>query len=145
MATVGDILAVKGGHVRSIGPHITVLDAATQMNELKIGSLLVMDEGRLIGIITERDMLQRVLVARHDPATLAVGDVMTTELVCCQAHTTVEEARGVLKNRRIRHLPVIDNNEQLLGLISIGDLNAHEANDHERTISILQQYIYGRA
>jgi CBS domain-containing protein len=145
MATVGDILTVKGSRVRSIGPAATVLEAATQMNEHKIGSLLVMDEDRLIGIITERDMLQRVLAARHDPAAIAVGEVMTTELVCCQVHTTLEEARGVLKNRRIRHLPVIDQNDQLLGMISIGDLNAHEANDHERTISILHEYIYGRA
>jgi CBS domain-containing protein len=145
MATIGDILAVKGRNVLSIGPDATVLEAATRMNERKIGSLLVMDEGRLIGIITERDMLQRVLVTRRDPAQMAVGDVMTTELVCCQPHTTLEEARGVLKNRRIRHLPVIDQEQQLLGMISIGDLNAHEANDHERTISILQEYIYGRA
>jgi len=145
MATINDILAVKGPRVLFIGPEATVLDAATLMNEHKIGSLLVMDEDRLIGIITERDMLQRVLVARRDPATIAVGEVMTTELVCCQPHTSLDEARGVLKNRRIRHLPVIDGDERLLGLISIGDLNAHQANDHERTISILHEYIYGRA
>jgi CBS-domain-containing membrane protein len=59
-------------------------------------------------------------------------------------HTRLDEARGVLKNRRIRHLPVVDDAQQLLGLISIGDLNAHEANDHERTIHILQEYISGR-
>jgi CBS domain-containing protein len=145
MATIGDILAVKGDHVLSIGPGATALDAATLMNEHKVGSLLVMDEGRLIGIITERDMLQRVLVARRDPASIVVGEVMTTELVCAHAHTSLEEARGVLKNRRIRHLPVIDAEERLLGLISIGDLNAHQTNDHERTISILHEYIYGRA
>jgi len=145
MATIADILVVKGAQVRSIGPGATVLDAATVMNEHKIGSLLVMDEGRLIGIITERDMLQRVLVTRRDPASLTVGEVMTTELVCCQPHTTLDEARGVLKNRRIRHLPVIDQEERLLGMISIGDLNAHQANDQERTISILHEYIYGRA
>jgi CBS domain-containing protein len=145
MATIGDILTVKGSKVQSIGPDAVVLDAANLMNERKIGSLLVMDAGRLIGIITERDMLQRVLVTRRDPATIPVSEVMTTELVCCHPHTTLEEARGVLKNRRIRHLPVLDQNEQLLGLISIGDLNAHQANDHERTISVLHEYIYGRA
>jgi CBS domain-containing protein len=144
MATVGDILAVKGPHVLSIGPDATVLDAATLMNERKIGSLVVLDGGRLIGIITERDMLQRVLVPRRDPAETPVSEVMTTEVICCHPHTTIEEARGVLKNRRIRHLPVLDVNERLLGLISIGDLNAHEAHDHERTIFVLEQYIYGR-
>ena len=145
MATIGDILEVKGSKVLSIGPDAAVLDAANLMNERKIGSLLVMDADRLIGIITERDMLQRVLVTRRDPATISVADVMTAELVCCRPHTTLEEARGVLKNRRIRHLPVLDENEQLLGLISIGDLNAHQTNDHERTISVLHEYIYGRA
>jgi CBS domain-containing protein len=145
MATVSDILAIKGTNVLSISPEATVLDAANRMNERKIGSLLVMDGSRLIGIITERDMLQRVLVELRDPAHTPVGEVMTTELVCCHPHTTLEEARGVLKNRRIRHLPVLDECEQLIGLISIGDLNAHLANDHERTIFVLQEYIYGRA
>lgn len=144
MATIADILTIKGSSLLSTGPDAMVLDAATLMNERKIGSLLVMDGERLIGIITERDMLQRVLVPRRDPAVTPVGEVMTTELVCCSPHTTLEEARGVLKNRRIRHLPVLDGNEQLLGLISIGDLNAYEANDHERTIFVLQEYIYGR-
>ena len=144
MATVKDILAVKGPHVLSIGPSDTVLDAARLMNERKIGSLIVMDEGRLIGIITERDMLQRVLVTRRDPAGVSVGEVMTTEVLCCQPHTTIEEARGVMKNRRIRHLPVLDDGERLLGLISIGDLNAHQAHDHEQTIHVLETYIYGR-
>jgi CBS domain-containing protein len=144
MATIGDILAVKGSRVLSIGPDAAVLDAANLMNERKIGSLLVMDEDRLIGIITERDMLQRVLVARRDPASIPVGEVMTTELVCCHPHTTLEEARGVLKNRRIRHLPVLDDADQLLGLVSIGDLNAHLSHDRELTIHILHEYISGR-
>ncbi len=144
MATVGEILAVKGPHVLSIGPDASVLDAATVMNEHKVGSLVVLQGGRLIGIITERDMLQRVLVPRRDPAQTPVGEAMTAEVVCCQPHTTLEEARSVLKNRRIRHLPVLDQCEQLLGVISIGDLNAHQADDHERTICILHDYIYGR-
>lgn len=145
MATVGDILAVKGAHILSIGPDASALDAATLMNEHKVGSLLVLDGGRLIGIITERDMLRRVLVARRDPAEIPVGEVMTAEVVCCHPHTSLEEARGVLKNRRIRHLPVLDDASQLLGVVSIGDLNAQLTSDHERTICILHEYIYGRA
>ena len=144
MATVQDILAVKGGHVQSIGPAATVLDAALVMNEHKIGSLLVMDGGRLAGIITERDLLQRVVARRRDPAELPVGEVMTAELVCCQPCTTLDEARGVMKNRRIRHLPVVDDQGQLLGLVSIGDLNAYLARDQEVTIHVLSEYIYGR-
>ena len=144
MPTVRDILTAKGAHVQSIGPEATVLDAALVMNEHKIGSLVVMSGGYLIGIITERDILQRVVVPRRDPGETLVEEVMTTELVCCQPHTSVEEARGVMKNRRIRHLPVADESRRLLGLISIGDLNAHEAHDHEWTIHVLHEYIYGR-
>src|SRR6201987_3362975 len=144
MATVRDLLAIKGSHVLAIGPEATVLDAALLMNEHKVGSLLVMSGGQLIGIITERDILNRIVVPRRDPGVTPVLDVMTTEVICCQPHTRLEEARGVLKNRRIRHLPVVDESKRLCGLISIGDLNAHETHAREHTIHILQEYIYGR-
>jgi CBS domain-containing protein len=145
MPTVRDILAVKGPHVQSIGPDATVLDAALLMNEHKIGSLLVMSGGRLIGIITERDLLARVVSQRRDPAETPVHAVMTTEVACCRPETTVDEARSVMKNRRIRHLPVLEESDQLLGLVSIGDLNAYLSHDQEVTIHVLHEYIYGRA
>jgi CBS domain-containing protein len=144
MATVRDILAVKGPHVQSIGPDATVLDAALLMNEHKIGSLLVMDAGRLVGIITERDLLLRIVAKRRDPADTKVSDTMTAEVACCRPDTALDEARGVMKNRRIRHLPVLDGDGQLLGLVSIGDLNAHLSHDQEVTIHILHEYIQGR-
>lgn len=144
MATVRDILAVKGPQVLSIGAEASVLDAALLMNEHQVGSLVVMSGGEILGIITERDIVQRIVLARRDPSQTPVQDVMTLEVPCCQPHTTLEEVRGVLKNRRVRHLPVVDETRKLCGLISIGDLNAHEAHDHERTIHVLQEYIYGR-
>ena len=144
MATVKDIIAVKGSQVMTIGPEAVVLDAALLMNEHKIGSLVVMSGGQVIGIISERDILTRVVVPCLDPSHTLVQDVMTTEVACCQLHTRLEEARGVLKNRRIRHLPVVDEAQQLCGMISIGDLNAHEAHDYELTIHVLREYMYGR-
>ena len=69
---------------------------------------------------------------------------MTNEMICCEADTTLEEARSVMKNRRIRHLPVVDKTSRLIGLISIGDLNAYNANTQEQTIHVLEQYLYGR-
>lgn len=144
MPTVRDILSIKGPKVRTVGPSITVLEAAQVMNEDKIGSLVVMDDDRLVGVFTERDVLQRIVVPCRDPAKTQVGEVMTTELVCCRPHTKLEEARAVMKNRRIRHLPVIDDEERLCGMISIGDLNAQLANEQESTIHVLEQYIYGR-
>lgn len=144
MSTVRDILSNKGGHVQSIGPEASVLNAALLMNEHKIGSLIVMDGGRVVGIFSERDVLQRVVVSRRDPADTKVAEVMTTEVVCCRPHTSLDEARGVMKNRRIRHIPVLDDGDGLCGLISIGDLNAHAMQEHESTISVMEQYIYGR-
>jgi CBS domain-containing protein len=144
MATVRDILGAKGPHVLSVGPDASVLDAALLMNEHKVGSLLVMAGGRLVGIITERDMLLRVVAKRRDPADTPVCDVMTAEVACCRPDSELDEVRSVMKNRRIRHLPVLDGNDELLGLVSIGDLNAYLTHDQEVTIHILHEYIHGR-
>jgi len=145
MATVREILRNKGSHVVSIGPEASALDAARLMNEKMVGSLLVMDGQNVVGIVTERDLLRRVLAERRDSAQTTVDEVMTAEILCCQPHTTIEEARLVMRDRRLRHLPVIDDAGQLHGLISIGDLNAFEAHSNEVTIHVLTEYIHGRA
>lgn len=145
MSTVRDILAVKGTPVQTVGPRATVLDAALAMNEHRIGCLVVMDGDRVVGMFSERDILRRIVVPRRDPTTTVVAEVMTSEVICCRPHTTLKEVRGVMKNRRIRHLPVLDDRDLLHGLISIGDLNAHEMHEHESTIWVMEQYIQGRA
>ena len=145
MPTVKDILARKGSHVFSVDKDATVLDAALLMNDNKIGSLVVVDQGRVSGIITERDVLRRIVAQRRDPATAWVHEVMTREMVCCEPDTDLDEARSVIKNRRIRHLPVVDQGQNLLGLVSIGDLNAYDADAKECTIHLLHEYIYGRS
>jgi CBS domain-containing protein len=144
MATVREILARKGSHVSTIGTGATVLEAASLMNEHKIGSLVVLEGGQVVGMFTERDILQRVVAEGRDPARTPVGEVMTTEVVCCTPETSIEEARGAMKNRRIRHMPMVDAEGCLRGLISIGDLNAYEASNQELTIYLLQEYLYGR-
>jgi CBS domain-containing protein len=142
--TVKSILAEKGGHVWSVGPGATVLEAALLMNEHKIGALVVMEGGRLVGVFTERDVLRRVVGERRDPVATRVADVMTTEVLCSGPEMTLEEARGVMKNRRIRHLPVLDGDGRLLGLVSIGDLNARQEHAQEQHIHLLNEYLYGR-
>lgn len=144
MTTVQDILDQKGNQVLTVGPAATVIDAATLMNEHQVGSLVVLDAGRVLGMFTERDVLCRVVSERRDPATTTVGDVMTAEIVCCRAETPLDEARGAMKNRRIRHLPVIADDGSLVGLISIGDLNAHHTHSQELTIHLMEEYIHGR-
>jgi CBS domain-containing protein len=144
MCTVREILSKKDPWVASISPRASALEAATEMNRGKVGSLMVMDGERIVGIITERDLLQRILVEQRDAARTSVEDVMTTEVLCCQLHTTIDEARAVMKNRRVRHLPVVDD-VGLHGVVSIGDLNAYEAHSQDVTIHVLTEYIHGRA
>ena len=95
--------------------------------------------------LQERDVLRRVVAEGKDPITTLVEDVMTTDLACAQPYTTLEEASSVMKNRRIRHLPVLDEDDRLEGLISIGDLNAWKTDGQETTIRFLSEYIHGRA
>jgi CBS domain-containing protein len=144
MTTVKEILDIKGLGVLSIGPNASARDAALLMTRHQIGSLIVMDDGDVLGIITERDLLRQVLAEGRDAVQTSVRDVMTSEILCCQPHTSIAEARLVMKERRIRHLPVSGADGQIMGLISIGDLNAQAAQSQEQTIHILEAYINGR-
>jgi CBS domain-containing protein len=145
MATLKDILAGKDSKVISVDPRATVMEAAVLMNLHRIGFLVVIDGERPVGVFSERDILRRVVVARLDPGKTLVNEVMSTEMLVCNLTTSVEEARSVMKNRRIRHLPVVDGQDRLVGLVSIGDLNAYNSNTQEQTLHVLQEYIYGRS
>jgi len=143
MPRVKEILASKGPRVLSVHPDATVLEAAEKMNEHKVGSLVVIDHDHVAGMFTERDVLRRVVGERRDPATTLVAEVMTSEVVCCRPDSGIDEVRTAMKNRRIRHLPVVDDDGNLLGLISIGDINAYQATTQEQTIYFLHEYLYG--
>jgi CBS domain-containing protein len=144
MATVTTILAAKGPQVLTIGPDATVLQAALLMNEHKIGALVVMEGDEIAGMFTERDVLRRVVGEQRDPRLTRVSEVMTTDVFYCTPETPLEEARGAMKNRRIRHLPVMEGG-RLCGLVSIGDLNAHQMTSQEHTIHLMHEYLYGRS
>jgi CBS domain-containing protein len=144
MATVMAILANKGPQVLTIGPDATVLQAALLMNEHEVGALVVTAGEGIAGMFTERDVLRRVVGEQRDPTATRVGDVMTVEVACCTPETTIDEARGAMKNRRIRHLPVA-NAGRLCGLVSIGDLNAYQMTSQEHTIHLMHEYLYGRS
>ena len=145
MATVSDLLRAKAERpVLTIEQGETVLSATQRMNEHSVGALLVTDGGRLCGIFTERDVLRRIVAAQRSPAETRVGDVMTTNMACCSPETSVDDARSIFKTHRIRHLPVVGSDGELVGMISIGDLNAHLANDREVTLHFLNEYLHGR-
>lgn len=142
MTTVRDILDHKGGQVISIAPGTTALEAARLMNEHRIGSLLVMDGSKLVGIVTERDILRRVVAAANDPSQVLVDSILSTPVACCRPETNLEECRQVITDKRIRHLPVVDHG-QLRGIITIGDLMAFAISEHESTIKYLNEYMFG--
>jgi CBS domain-containing protein len=143
MSTVQDILNRKGGAVHSIGATDSVLEAARQMNDLGVGGLVIIDGELAIGMFTERDILRRVVAARLDPATTRVRDVMTTPIAVCRPDTSIAECRAVMTEQRIRHLPIVDG-KQLLGIVTIGDILAHEIGEHETTIEYLNSYVFGQ-
>lgn len=145
MATVSDLLHAKAGRpILTTEQTATVLSATQRMNEYSVGALLVTEEGRLCGIFTERDVLRRVVAAQRNPAETLIRDVMTTNMACASPETSVDDARSIFKAHRIRHLPVVKSDGELVGMISIGDLNAHLANDREVTLHFLNEYLHGR-
>ena len=145
MATVQDILSAKSSKVLTTRRDATVLDAINKMNEHGVGALVVCEGTNVVGMFTERDVLKKVAVSDRSPRDILVEDVMTHDAVCTGPREDLDEVRTVMKNRRFRHLPVCDEHDgHLLGLISIGDLNAFEASHREATIHFLSEYIYGR-
>lgn len=140
MDTVSIIVEKNGGVVYRIEPTASALEAAQRMNEVKIGSLVVLTEGRLAGIVTERDLLTRVVAMQRDPATTRVEEVMTQDVLTCTPETPLGEARKTMRQQRVRHLPVCDG-DRIVGMLSIGDLNAHTTEVLNGLVDTLEAYI----
>lgn len=145
MPTVQDVLMAKGSSVHTVRGDVSVLQATQLMNRHQIGALVVTDgDDHVLGMFTERDVLRRIVAEQRDPAGTPVNAVMTRRVVCCSPEDSLNRARAIMAERRVRHLPVVDSDDRLLGLISIGDLNAWCIQDGEITIRYMQDYIYGR-
>ena len=144
MATAQDILDRKGNRIVSASPDDTVQEAASKMNAEHIGALLVLGpNGEMQGIFTERDVLHRVVAQGCDPARTRVKEVMTPRVACCKPTTTLDECRTAMTDNRIRHLPVVQE-DQLVGMISSGDVMAQELRSQQSTIEYLHAYLNGR-
>ena len=144
MPTVRDVLVVKGSQVHSVTPQTTVLDTIHKMNQHKIGAVLVMQGSQVAGIFTERDVLRRVIGELKNPATVKVGEVMTEEIICVGPDTDLDEVSSIMKNKKVRHIPVCTDDGKLHGMVSIGDVNAYHASNQQAQIHFLNEYIYGR-
>lgn len=144
MPTVRDVLSEKASHLHSIAPETSVLDAIHKMNHAGIGALVVMQNEQMVGMFTERDVLRRVVGEERNPAQTVVAEVMTSTVICVEPDTDLDEVSEIMKQRRIRHLPVCKAGK-LLGMISIGDVNAVHASNQQAQLHYLNEYIYGRA
>jgi CBS domain-containing protein len=142
MKTVRDVLNVKGHEVWKVDLDATVFDALRLMAAKEVGALVVMDGDKIAGIISERDYARKiVLLGRTSPNTL-VKEIMSTPVAYTQSDQSIEECMAIVTDKRIRHLPVLENGE-LIGIISIGDLVKSIIADQKFIIEQLERYIKG--
>jgi CBS domain-containing protein len=142
MTTVRQLLDQKGKTVWSIGPDATVFDAVAKMAEKDVGSLLVMDGDKLVGIITERHYARKVVLKGKTSPTIPVRDIMESEVMVALPEQSVEECMAIMTDKHVRHLPVI-RGDKPIGILSIGDLVKSIISDQKFVIDQLEHFIHG--
>ena len=140
MHTAADILRDKGNDVWSVSPDDTILNAIRMMAERQVGALLVLDQGKLTGIVTERDYARKVALEGRSSKEALVKDIMSTRVLCARPDQTVQECMALMSDKRSRHLPVVDH-KKVIGIISIGDLVKTIIAEQKFEIEALQYYI----
>ena len=141
MKTVRQVLQSKGSTIFSIAPEASVFEALKLMAEKEIGALLVIEGGKLAGIISERDYARKVILHGKFSHDILVRDIMTEKVVTVHPSQTVDECMTLVTNKRVRHLPVMDGN-QLIGVLSIGDLVKEVISEQQFVIKQLESYIH---
>lgn len=142
MTTISQLLKQKGHGYFAIGPEDTVYTAIRIMADEDIGSLLVVENGLLVGMFTERDYAREVALKGKTSPSTRVSEVMSTDIVCVGPQETVETCMGLMTRERIRHLPATDG-ETIIGIVSIGDLVKSIIDEQRHTIDLLEGYIHG--
>lgn len=140
--TLREILSGKGSRIHSVAADAMVEEAVRVMVEAGVGSVLIMDEDQLKGLFTERDLMCRVIHEGRNPAETPVREVMTREIATVAPTVRVDEAMSLCTQRRVRHLPVYED-DRLVGIVSSGDLTKAAVKDQQHTIEDLYKYIYG--
>jgi len=141
MKTVKEILQAKPQGVLSIWPNATVLDALKMMADYESGALVVLDGDRLSGIFSERDYARKVILQGKASKDTAVAEIMTHKVVCVRPEQSVEECMALMTDKRIRHLPVLED-KKVIGVISIGDVVKEVISEQRFVIEQLEQYIH---
>ena len=142
MISIRRLLEGKGSEVWSTSPHATVHEALQLLAEKNIGALVVLRDGELVGVVSERDYARKVILHRKTSMKTPVKEIMTEEVITVGTGSTVEEAMVLMTDKRIRHLPVVEG-EKIVGVVSIGDLVKAIIADQEFTIDQLEKYISG--
>lgn len=140
--TIAAILRTKGGDIWSVGPDETVYDAIAMMADKGIGALLIISNGKLVGIFSERDYARKIILQGRSSKNTKVREIMTGSPVTVTRDHTVDECMRIITHHRVRHLPVMDG-DRLLGVISIGDLVNAIIAAQAQTIDHLRTYITG--
>jgi signal-transduction protein with cAMP-binding, CBS, and nucleotidyltransferase domain len=142
MTTVSEMLRSKGYETWSVAPGDTVLDALKVMAAKNIGAVLVMDGDNLLGVLSERDYARKVILMGRASKDTAVQEIMTERVICVRPEETAEECMALMTDKRVRHLPVVDD-DHVMGVISIGDVVKSIIAEKEFVIEQLEHYIRG--
>jgi CBS domain-containing protein len=144
MKTVAEILKEKGSQaVYSIGPDASVFEAVALMAQKNIGALLVMEGERIVGMLSERDYARKVVLMARSSKDTKLREIMTSSVIYVRPSQSSEECMAVMTENRVRHLPVLDDDDKLIGLISIGDLVKGIISEQKFIIEQLHHYIAG--
>jgi CBS domain-containing protein len=142
MTTIQQLLDQKGHSVFSVHPDVTVFDAIAKMAKKNIGSLVVLDRKKIVGIITERHYARNVVLKGKTSPTTLVRDIMETSIIVARPDFSVEQCMAIMTEKRVRHMPALEG-EKLIGIVSIGDLVKSIIEGQRFTIDQLERYIHG--
>lgn len=142
MHTVGQLLEAKGGNIWSVTPQKNAYEALQIMAQKDVGALLVVEDGKLVGIFSERDYARKVILKGKSSKETSVSDLMTSDVFYIDQGYSVHDCMALMTEKHIRHLPVIEN-DKLIGIITIGDVIKQIISDQEFTIKELEKYISG--
>ncbi|MDG1162211.1 MAG: CBS domain-containing protein [Burkholderiales bacterium] len=140
MQTVRQLVNSKAHRLLSIQPDNTIYDALRKMSEHDVGALIVLQDKKLVGIFSERDYARKVILEGKTSKQTLISEIMTKQVICVSPDRTADECMALMTEKRVRHLPVIEN-KLVVALISIGDVVREMISDQKQTIAQLEQYI----
>lgn len=144
MGTICEILAIKGNQVHTTSDKTSVVQAVKTMHDRGVGCLLITtEEGELKGMITERDVLKRIATVHHDLSGVVVSDIMTKRVAVCGPSDPIEAVQSIMKKHYLRQVPVVGADGQLMGVVSLGDVNSFLIDTEAVEIRHLHEYIDG--